>query len=44
MTDEKPTRAIERTIEIDAPIEVVWKAIAEGEELAKWFGSPSPAV
>lgn len=37
MTDEKPTRTIEQTIEIDAPIEVVWKAIAEGDELAKWF-------
>ena len=37
MSDEKPTRAIERTVEIDAPIEVVWKAISEGEELAKWF-------
>lgn len=37
MSDDKPTRAIEQTIEIDAPIEAVWKAIAEGEELAKWF-------
>jgi uncharacterized protein YndB with AHSA1/START domain len=37
MSDEKPTRAIERTIEIDAPVEAVWKAIAEGDELAKWF-------
>ncbi len=37
MSDEKPTRAIERTIEIDAPVEAVWKAIAEGGELAKWF-------
>lgn len=37
MSDEKPTRAIERTLEIDAPIETVWKAISEGEELAKWF-------
>jgi uncharacterized protein YndB with AHSA1/START domain len=37
MTDEKPTRSIEQTIEIDAPVEAVWKAIAEGEELAKWF-------
>jgi uncharacterized protein YndB with AHSA1/START domain len=37
MSDEKPTRAIERAVEIDAPIEAVWKAISEGEELAKWF-------
>jgi uncharacterized protein YndB with AHSA1/START domain len=37
MSDEKPTRAIERTVEIDAPLEAVWKALSEGEELAKWF-------
>ncbi len=38
MSDDKPpTRSIEQTIEIDAPVEVVWKAISEGEELAKWF-------
>jgi uncharacterized protein YndB with AHSA1/START domain len=37
MSDEKPTRAIERTVEIDAPVEAVWKALSEGEELAKWF-------
>jgi uncharacterized protein YndB with AHSA1/START domain len=30
-------RVIEQTIEIDAPVEVVWKALTEGEELAKWF-------
>ncbi len=36
-SDEKPTRAIERTVEIDAPVEAVWKALSEGEELAKWF-------
>src|SRR5262249_6902785 len=35
----KPTneRTQQHEIEIDAPIEVVWKAIAEAEELVRWF-------
>jgi uncharacterized protein YndB with AHSA1/START domain len=38
MTDEQPkTRSIEREIEIDAPIEDVWKAITEAEEITRWF-------
>ncbi len=28
---------IETTIEIDAPVEAVWKALTDGEELARWF-------
>lgn len=28
---------IERTLELDAPIERVWKAISEADELARWF-------
>ncbi|MGH9792379.1 MAG: SRPBCC family protein [Candidatus Acidiferrales bacterium] len=31
------TRTIEKRIEIDAPVEAVWKALTEGEELARWF-------
>ncbi|HEX8155335.1 MAG TPA: SRPBCC domain-containing protein [Thermoanaerobaculia bacterium] len=31
------TRKIEKTIEIDADAETVWRAIAEGEGLARWF-------
>lgn len=31
------TRTIERTIEINAPIEAVWKALTDAEELKRWF-------
>jgi uncharacterized protein YndB with AHSA1/START domain len=34
---ESDSRSFEVKIEIDAPVEAVWKAIAEGEEIAKWF-------
>ena len=38
MSDEQPkTRSIECEIEIDAPIEAVWKALTEGEELTRWL-------
>ena len=38
MSDDQPkTRDIVREIEIDAPIEVVWKAITEAEEITRWF-------
>ena len=40
MSSEQPkpgTRTIECEIEIDAPIESVWKAITEAEELTRWF-------
>ncbi len=39
MTDEtKPTeRSHENQIEIDAPPRDVWRALSEGEELARWF-------
>lgn len=30
-------RTFEMSIEIDAPPDVVWRAIAEGDELARWF-------
>ena len=36
MSDENP-RTIERTIEIDAPTDVVWKALSEAQELVRWF-------
>lgn len=31
------TRKIERTIEIDADAETVWRALTNGEELSRWF-------
>jgi uncharacterized protein YndB with AHSA1/START domain len=40
MTPEKATpatRTVEKEIEINAPVEAVWKALAEGEEVARWF-------
>ncbi len=35
--EKKPTRSIERTIEINAPIEKVWKALTDAEGLMGWF-------
>jgi uncharacterized protein YndB with AHSA1/START domain len=38
MSTEKPkTRTIMSEIEIDAPIESVWKALTDAEELTRWF-------
>lgn len=38
MSDEQPkTRSIECEIEIDAPIEDVWKALTEAEGLTRWL-------
>lgn len=31
-------RVIERTLQLTAPIDVVWRAISEPEELSRWFG------
>jgi uncharacterized protein YndB with AHSA1/START domain len=36
MTD-RPTRSHETLIDIDAPPQDVWRALTEGEELARWF-------
>ncbi len=30
-------RSYEKTFEVTAPVEAVWKAITEGEELTRWF-------
>lgn len=36
--EERPQgRSYEKTFVVRAPLEVVWRAITEGEELAKWF-------
>jgi uncharacterized protein YndB with AHSA1/START domain len=43
MTEPKPAeepkkeRRLEREVEISAPIEGVWKALADATELARWF-------
>lgn len=31
------TRAVEKEIELNAPIEMVWKALTDSKELARWF-------
>lgn len=31
------TRAVEKEIELNAPVEAVWKALTDGKELARWF-------
>jgi uncharacterized protein YndB with AHSA1/START domain len=36
MTAQKP-RAFEMSIELDAPVETVWKVLTDAEELTKWF-------
>ncbi len=37
MSQKKPERTLELQVEIDAPIEAVWKAITEGKSIANWF-------
>ena len=39
MTDagSATTRAVEKTVEIEAPLDVVWRAITEEREVANWF-------
>lgn len=40
MTGEKTrsgTRSVEKELEIDAPLEAVWKALTDAEEVKRWF-------
>ncbi|MEJ2151491.1 MAG: SRPBCC domain-containing protein [Gemmatimonadota bacterium] len=34
---EQQTRSVETELEIDAPIEAVWKALTDGDEMTRWF-------
>jgi uncharacterized protein YndB with AHSA1/START domain len=36
-TGARKTRTIETTIEIPAPVEAVWRALTEAEEIQRWF-------
>ena len=36
-TTDPGTRVITKEIVIDAPIEAVWKALTDAEELCNWF-------
>ncbi len=37
MSKSEKTRAVEAQVEIAAPLEVVWRAVSEAEELMRWF-------
>ena len=38
MTEQQPTeRRIETDMELDAPVEAVWKALTDAQELSNWF-------
>ena len=37
MTTETKTRTIETEIRIDAPVDQVWQALTDPEELVRWF-------
>jgi len=43
MSEKKKTRSVEKSVTINAPAEVVWKAIAEAEGIKAWF-SPDAQV
>lgn len=36
-TGERETRSVSHEVEIDAPVERVWRALTEAEELERWF-------
>ncbi len=42
-TNQSNTRSVETTFEINAPVEAVWAALTEAEEIARWF-SPQAQV
>lgn len=37
MSERKPARTVDISVEIEAPLEAVWKALSEAEELTRWF-------
>lgn len=37
MSESRRTKDIDLTIEIDADVETVWRAISDGEEISRWF-------
>lgn len=37
MANTPNVRAVEATVEIEAPVEAVWKALTDAEELTNWF-------
>ena len=43
-TGTTPLDAIERTVELDHPIDRVWRAVTEPSELAQWFPNESATL
>jgi uncharacterized protein YndB with AHSA1/START domain len=43
-TGTTPLDAIERTVELDHPIDRVWRAVTEPSELAQWFPNKSATL
>jgi uncharacterized protein YndB with AHSA1/START domain len=43
-TTGTPLDVIERTVELDHPIDRVWRAISEPDELAQWFPNESATL
>ena len=39
-----PLGAIERTLELDHPVDRVWRAISDPTELAQWFPNESATL
>ena len=37
MSESRRTKEIDITVEIDADVETVWRAISDGEEISRWF-------
>lgn len=35
--DTKRDRVVERTVELDVPVDVVWRALTDAQELTRWF-------
>ena len=40
----KKARSYEKTFEVNAPVEAVWRGITEGEELKRWFCSDATSA
>lgn len=43
-TATTPLDAIERTVELDHPIDRVWRAVTDPDELAQWFPNESATL
>jgi len=37
MTEQRPPRRVKKEIELNAGVDAVWRALTDGDELARWF-------